>query len=165
MLRRIAVILTLGISQPALASDLGPLLDGMLEGCAFSEELSLILEALPEAAPRGETIAVPASYAASTGQPYLHEKEDYSYWRLPLTGQWKGLQVAGIERIGIDETGVYVIVVNFADGRTAVEATLGTLAAASQALLEQDESFEDFGFQTGISDSEGFATLYCNLST
>lgn len=165
LLSPLAVILALGAAQPAMADDLGPLLDGMLAGCAFGEGLSLIVEALPEAAPKGAPVPVPTAYAASAGTPYLYTDGEYSYWRLPLVGQWKGRQVAGIERIGIDETGVYAIIVSFAEGRAAVEATFGPLAAESQAILEQDEFAEDFGHQTGIGEALGYASLYCDLST
>lgn len=161
-----AFVLTSGMASASEVEDLGPLLDGFLEGCAFSDELAIIYQALPNAARSGEMADLPTAYKSIAGKPYVHQGEDeYTHWRLPLIGHWRGALVSGLELIGIDETGVYVAMVHFADGPDLVGETFGDLLHRSQGILMQDDFAADFGHSTSTSVENGFASVYCDLSS
>ena len=159
------------LASPSLAKDksaldLAPLLDGFVEGCNFSEPLYDLIASLRPTTRDGGALAVPAEYVEVAGEP-SHETIETTtqMYHLPLTGQWHGQSVAGLDLVNQDDAGMFVVGVRFVDNEDAVRPTFDPLLVESQAIIDQDEMSADFGHNIVINTDEGVTRLVCNLST
>jgi hypothetical protein len=170
VLSAVLVSATLALaSSPSLAQDdldLAPLLDGFVEGCVFSGPLYDLISSLPPATREGADLALPEAYAAAAGEPTHETDADVNQiYHLPLTGQWHGQPVLGLDFVNQDDAGMYVAAVRFAGKSKAVDTTFEPLVTQSQAILDQDEMAVDFGHVVTLTTDQGVTRLLCNLST